>query len=57
MGQSLRIYPDVPFDARDFPACIVTILLGAIGVLHGLGVNNQEAGHGVASLFDAGLAN
>jgi hypothetical protein len=57
MGQPLRIHPDVPFDAGHLLARIVSLLLSAIGVLHALRVNNQEAGHDVASLFGAGLAN
>jgi hypothetical protein len=57
MRKTLRIDSDVALDAGDFFAGVVTFLLGAIGVLHALRVNNQEAGHGVASLFGAGLAN
>ena len=57
MGQPLRIHPDVPFDARHFLARVASLLLSAIGVLHALRVNDQEAGHGVAPLFGAGLAN
>jgi len=57
MGQPLRIHPDVPFDAGYFLARVVSLLLSAIGVLHALRVNDQEAGHDVASLFDSGLAN
>ena len=57
MRKTLRIDSDVALDARDFFASVVTLLLGAIGVLHALRVNNQEAGHGVASLFGSGLAN
>jgi len=57
VGQPLRIHPDVPFDPGDLLARVVALLLGAIGVLHALRVNNQEAGHGVASPFGAGLAN
>ena len=51
MGQPLRIHPNVPFDAGHLLARVVSLLLGAIGVLHALRVNNQEAGHGVASPF------
>ena len=57
VGQPLRIDPDVPFDPGDLLARVVALLLGAIGVLHALRINDQEAGHGVASLFGAGLAN
>ena len=57
MGQPPRIHPDAPLDAGNLLARAVSILLGAIGVLHALRVNNQEASYGAASLFGAGLAN
>ncbi len=57
MGQPLRIHPDVPFDAGYLLARVVSLLFRAIGVLHALRINDQEAGHGVASLFGPGLAN
>jgi len=55
--QSLRIDSDVPLDARNFFARVVALLLRAVGVLHALRVNDQEAGHAVASLFHTGRAN
>jgi hypothetical protein len=57
MPQPLRIHPDVPFDGGHLLARVVSLLLCAIGVLHALRVNDQEGGHGVASLFGSGLAN
>src|SRR5665213_4524139 len=57
MGRSLRVNGDVTLDAGDFLARVVALLLSAVGVLHALRVNNDEAGHGVASQFLAGLAN
>jgi hypothetical protein len=56
MGQPLRVHPDVPFDAGHLLARDLSLLLCAIGVLHALGVNDQEAGHGVSYLFGSGLA-
>ena len=57
MGQALRIHPDVPFHAGDLLACVVALVFSAVGVLHALRVNDQEAGHDVAPKFGAGLAN
>jgi len=57
MGQSLRIDGDVALDAGDFFTRVVALQLRTVGVFHALRINNQEAGHGVASLFGAGLAN
>jgi len=57
MGQTLRIDGDMAFDARDFLACIVALQLRTIGVFDALCINDQEAGHGVASLFGTGRAN
>jgi hypothetical protein len=57
MRQPLRIHPNVPFDVGHFLARIVPLLLSAIGVLHVLHVNNEEACYGVVPLFGAGLAN
>ena len=57
MGQSLRVNGDVTLDAGNLLACVVALLIGAVGVLHALRVNDQEAGQGVAPQFLAGLAN
>ena len=54
--QALRIDGDVPLDAGNFLARVVPLQLRTVGVLHALRVNDQEAGHAVASLFDAGRA-
>ena len=57
MRQSLRVNGDVTLDAGDFLACVVALLVGAVGVLYALRVNDQKAGQGVAPQFLAGLAN
>ncbi len=55
--QALRVHRDVALDAGDLLARVVALLLGAVGVLHALRVNDQEAAQGVAPQFLAGLAN
>ena len=57
VGQSLRVNGDVALDAGDFLARVISLLVGAVGVLHALRVNDQKAGQGVAPQFLAGLAN
>ena len=57
MRQALRIDGDVALDAGNFFARAVALLLRAVGVLHALRINDQEAGHAVASLLDTGRAN
>ena len=57
VGQSLRVHGDMTLDAGDLLARVVALLFGAVGVLHALRVNDQEAGRGVAPQFLAGLAN
>ena len=55
--QALRVHRDMPLDAGNFFARVVALLFGAVGVLHALRINNDEAGCGVAPQFLAGLAN
>ena len=55
--QPLRIDGDVALDAGNFFARVVALLLRAVGVLHTLRINDQEAGRAAASLFDTGRAN
>ena len=57
MRQTLSVHRDVALDAGDLLARVIALLFGAIGVLHALRVNDQEAGCGVAPLSGAGLAN
>ena len=57
VGQPLGVHCDMPLDAANLLARIVALLFGAIGVFYALRVNDQEAGCGVAPLFDADLAN
>ena len=57
MRQSLRVHCNVRLNARHLLARIISLLLGAVGVLRALRVHDQEAGRGVAPLFLAGLAN
>ena len=57
MRQALGIDGDVSLDARYFLAGIVTLRIGAIGVLHALGVHDQERRGAAAPLFHAGRAN
>ena len=57
VGQALGIDGNVTFDARYFLAGIIALLPGAIGVLHALGVHDQERRGAVAPLFHADLAN
>ena len=57
VGQALRVYRDMALDAGNFFARVVALLFGAVGVLHALRINNDEAGRGVAPQFGAGLAN
>ncbi len=57
VGQSLCVHCDVTLNAGGLLACIVSLLFGAVGVLHALRVNDHEAGRGVAPLFLVGLAN
>jgi hypothetical protein len=47
----------MPLDAGDFFARVVALLSGTVGVLQALRVNDQKAGHGVASQFLVCLAN
>ncbi len=53
----LRVNRDMPLDAGDLFAGVVSLLFRAIGVFYALRVNDQEAGRGVAPQFDADLAN
>ena len=57
MGQALRVHRDVALDAGDLLARIVSLLSGAVGVLHALRVNDQKASRDVAPLSLSGLAN
>jgi hypothetical protein len=54
MGQPLRIHPMCRLMPDTFLARVVSLLLRAVFTLC---VNDQEAGHDVASLFGADLAN
>jgi len=57
VGQALRIDGDVALDAGDLLPRVVALLLGAIGVLDALRVDDQKARRGAAPLFYAGRAN
>lgn len=57
MRQALGIDRDVALDAGDLLARVVALPSSGVGVLHALGVYNQEAGRGAAPLSGAGLAN
>ncbi len=57
MGQSLGVDRDMAFDPRNFLAGVVALLLGTIGVLDALRVDDQEARRGFAPLFCTSLAN
>lgn len=57
MRQSVRIYGNVTLNARDFLASVIAFLLGGIGVLNTLGINNQKSGVRAATMVRAGLAN
>lgn len=55
--QSLRVHRDVSFDAGNLLARVISLMFVTIGVLYALRIHDQKAGHGVASLFGADLAN
>ena len=55
--KALRVHCDMPLDAGDLLARIVTLLAGRVCILHALRVSNHEAGMRLASKFCAGLAN
>jgi hypothetical protein len=55
--QALRVHRNMPLDAGNLFARVVSFLFGAVGVLYALRVNNDEAGRGVAPQFLADLAN
>ncbi len=57
VGKPLRVHRDMPLDAGDLLARVVTLLAGRVGVFHALRVSNDEAGLRLASKFCAGLAN
>ena len=44
MGQAQSIHRKVTFDARHFLACIISLFLGRVRVLHTLSVEEQESG-------------
>jgi hypothetical protein len=44
-------------DAENFLARVVALPFSAVGVLHALHINKDEAGRGVAPQFGADLAN
>jgi len=56
MRQALCIDGDVPFDARDLLARVVAFVPGAIGVLHALRIDDQEAAAWTAPLSGTGRA-
>ena len=55
--QTLRVHCNMPLDAGNLLAGIVSFLFSTVGVFDALRVNNDEAGCGVAPQFLAGLAN
>ena len=57
VGQALRVHRDMPLDAGDLFAGVVSFLFCTVSVLDALRVNNDEAGCGLAPQFLAGLAN
>ena len=44
MGQPLGVHRDMTLDPRHFLARIIALVLGAVGVLHALGIYDAEAG-------------
>jgi len=42
MRQALRIYGNMPFDARHFLACAIALLFSRIRILNALRVNDEK---------------
>lgn len=49
--------PQYDVYAGDFLPRVVAVVISAVGVLDALGINDQQARHGAAPLFDMGRAN
>lgn len=57
MRQPEHVYGNMALDARDLFTGIIAFLLGTLGGLHTLRVEDDKARRGVPPLFAAGLAN
>lgn len=57
MRESLRIHSQMTLDPRDFLACVVTLAVRGIAILHALRVDDQKAWRDVPLQFRAGRAN
>jgi len=57
MGQAEHIHGNMTLDTRYLLAGVVAFLFGAIGILHTLCVDDDEARRGVPPLFASDLAN
>jgi len=47
----------MPLDTRDFLACVIPFVFGAIGIFYALGINDAKACFELASLFGTRRAN
>jgi len=47
----------MPLDTRDFLACVIAFVFGAIGIFYALGINDAKARFDVASLSGTRRAN
>jgi hypothetical protein len=57
MWQAISIDSNVPLDAGDFFAAIITFFFGSIGILDTLSINDQKSGARPATMVLSDLAN
>jgi hypothetical protein len=57
VGQALGIDGNMTFNTRHLLASIIAFVLGCIGILYALSINNQESGVLGATMGGADLAN